>query len=175
MSIEGLSPMADMHSSPTDLLVAAIKSGNVAAARSMMAQFPDAAHGRDSQDGATPAHWCALFGNMEILQELHDDGVRLDSVVETSGMQPVHWASTHGHTDVVRFLIATAGCNIDAVDVKKTTALVIAAQYDHSVLVFYLAKARADITLLDDCNDSALHWAAYAPAPSKPFSKPPSP
>jgi len=61
----------------------------------------------------------------------------------------------------VRFLIATAGCNIDAVDVKKTTALVIAAQYDHSVLVFYLAKARADITLLDDCNDSALHWAAY--------------
>lgn len=146
---------------PTDLLVAAIKSGNVAACRSILAQFPDAVNGKDSLDGATPAHWCALHGNVEILEEIHDQGVRLDQVVDASGMQPLHWASTHGHTNVVRFLIGKAGCNVDALDVKKTTPLVIAAQYDHSVLVFYLANARADITLLDECNDSALHWAAY--------------
>jgi len=29
------------------------------------------------------------------------------------------------------------------------------------VLVFYLVKAGADISCLDDCSDSALHWAAY--------------
>ena len=38
---------------------------------------------------------------------------------------------------------------------------VIAAQYDHTLLVFYLIKARADHTILDDCKDSALHWAAF--------------
>ena len=149
-----------LQSPPTDLLVAAIKSGNVAAVRSMVVQFPEAAHGKDSQDGASPAHWAALFGNLEVLQILADEGVQFDAVVPSSGMQPLHWASTHGHTDVVRFLLAQ-GVSINAVDIKKTTAIVIAAQYDHSVLVFFLAKQRADISLLDDCNDSALHWAAY--------------
>lgn len=149
-----------MQSSPVDLLVAAIKSSNIAAVKSMLVQFPQAAHGQDSQDGATPAHWAALFGQVEVLKALAAEGARFDQTVSASGMQPIHWASTHGHTEVVKFLLAQ-GCSVDALDVKKTTPLVIAAQYDHSVLVFFLAKSRADITLLDDCNDSALHWAAY--------------
>lgn len=74
--------------------------------------------------------------------------------------QPVHWASTRGHADIVRFLLSS-GCDIDAVDVKQTTPLAIAAQYDHTVLVFFLVKEGADISKTDECDDSALHWAAY--------------
>ena len=132
-----------MQSSPVDLLVAAIKSSNIAAVKSMLVQFPQAAHGHDSQDGATPAHWAALFGQVEVLKALAAEGARFDQTVSASGMQPIHWASTHGHTEVVKFLLAQ-GCSVDALDVKKTTPLVIAAQYDHSVLVFFLAKSRAD-------------------------------
>ena len=80
MSTDGMSAvpaaMAEsvMQSSPVDLLVAAIKSGNVPACKSMIIQFPDAAHGRDSQDGASPAHWAALFGHLEVLQALVEQG-----------------------------------------------------------------------------------------------------
>ena len=35
----------------------------------------------------------------------------------------------------------------------RATALLIAAQYDHTVLVFFLVQQGADISLLDDCND----------------------
>jgi len=75
-------------------------------------------------------------------------------------MAPIHWACTRGNTEVVRFLLQR-GVLIDSVDEKHTTPLAIAAQYDHTVLVFSLVNSRADINVLDHCQDSALHWAAY--------------
>ena len=150
----------NVQSSPTDLLCAAIKAQNTATCKSMLVQFPQAVHGKDSQDGATPAHWAALFGNLELIEAFAEEGAKLDATVASSGMQPIHWAATHGRVDIVKFLLKN-GCDINATDVKHTTALVIAAQYDHTVLVFYLVKEGADISLLDDCHDSALHWASY--------------
>ena len=150
----------NVQSSPTDLLVAAIKAGNNATCQSMLVQFPQAVHGKDSQDGATPSHWAALFGNVELLEAFAEEGASFDAKVASSGMQPIHWASTHGRVDVVKFLLKH-GCGINSTDIKQTTPLVIAAQYDHTVLVFFLVKEGADISLLDDCQDSALHWACY--------------
>ena len=158
----GMSAIGQIESSPTDLLIAAIKTQNTSAAQSLMAQFPKAVHGLDSQDGATPVHWAALFGNMELLETFANADAQLDIAIETSGMQPIHWATVQGHTDIVKFL-AARGCDINSVDIKKTTPLVIAAQYDHSILVFWLVKEGADISKLDDCSDSALHWAACEP------------
>ena len=149
-----------VQSSPTDMLVAAIKQGELENAKSLIAQFPQAVDGADMQDGASPLHWAALFGNAHLVEHIIKSGGRADAVIAASGMMALHWASTRGHVDVVKLLIQS-GCDINAVDIKKTTALVIAAQYDHTVLVFFLVKEGADISLVDDCNDSALHWAAY--------------
>ena len=90
------SAVGELQSSPTDMLIAAIKHGNTPMALSLIAQFPAAVHGLDSQDGASPTHWAALFGNMEVLETLAAEGVKLDAGIEMSGMQPVHWASTQG-------------------------------------------------------------------------------
>ena len=153
--------MASMlQSNPTDILVAAIKQGSTHDAESLIAQFPDAIHNEDMQDGATPLHWAALFGNVYLVEHILCAGGAVNAVIRTSGMLPLHWASTRGHVDVVKVLLQH-GCNINAVDIKNTTALVIAAQYDHTILVFFLVKEGANISLLDDCSDSALHWAAY--------------
>jgi len=75
-------------------------------------------------------------------------------------MAPIHWASTKGNVDVVRLLLQRGVC-INSCDIKQTTPLAIAAQYDQTVLVFFLVRSRADINVLDYCQDSALHWAAY--------------
>jgi len=138
----------------------AIKQGETEQAKQLVAQFPEALNAVDTMDGATAAHWAALFGNVELLELFITEGAEPDARIESSGMQPMHWASTRGHVDVVKLLLSK-GCDINAVDIKQTTALVIAAQYDHTVLVFYLVKHGADISRLDDCQDSALHWAAY--------------
>ena len=148
------------HATPADLLTAGIKQGSMGMCEAVCHEHPEALHGRDSTDQATPAHWCALLGNVELLEWLSKQGSPMTDIVVSSGMQPIHWACTRGHTEVVKLLLRL-GASIDAVDIKHTTPLVIAAQYDHTLLVFYLIKARADHTILDDCKDSALHWAAY--------------
>jgi len=148
------------QSSPVDMLVAAIKLGQSEQAKSLMAQFPEALDEFDTQDGATPVHWAALFGHVDLLQAFIAAGARVDVTIKSTGMQPLHWAATKGHVEIIKLLLAR-GVNINEVDIKKTTALLIAAQYDHTVLVFFLVKEGADISLLDDCSDSALHWAAY--------------
>lgn len=149
-----------LNSPPQDLLCEAIKRGNTTAAKALIAQFPDVLHAVDTADGATAAHWAALFGNTEVLELLLSEGALVDARIDSSGMQPIHWASTRGHVDVVKMLLSKSS-DINEVDIKQTTPLVIAAQYDHTVLVFYLVKHGADISRLDDCQDSALHWAAY--------------
>ena len=145
---------------PVDLLTAAIKASNLELCQKIAQEYPTALSERDSRDGATAAHWAALMGSLEILNWLVELGVPLDVVVASSGMQPIHWAATRGHVDVVRLLLRQ-GVTIDALDIKHTSPLAIAAQYDHTILVFFLVRERADINILDDCSDSALHWAAY--------------
>jgi len=145
---------------PIDLLVIAVKSNNRQMCQAIVESHPEALDGFDSHDGATPAHWAALLGNLPLLEYLADAGAPLDKPVEASGMAPIHWAATRGQVEIVRLLLQR-GIDINATDAKHTTALAIASQYDHTVLVFSLVKQRADINILDNCQDSALHWAAY--------------
>jgi len=153
-------PPPVIEAKPVDLLVIAVKANNKAMCEAIVLQNPGALQERDSHDGATAAHWAALMGNLELLTWLADASAPVDLPIESSGMAPVHWASTRGHVDVVRFLLKR-GVEIDAQDGKLTTPLAIAAQYDHTLLVFTLVQSRANIQLLDHCEDSALHWAAY--------------
>lgn len=148
------------QATPTDLMVTAIKLNDIELCKTIGESQPESLHGCDSSDGGTPAHWAALHGRLDALEWLHEMGAPLHNAVDSSGMQPIHWAATRGQLEVAKFLLANGG-DINAVDVKQTTPLVIAAQYDQTVLVFYLVKQKADINLLDNCKDSALHWAAY--------------
>ena len=68
--VSAMSGLGDVQTSPTDMLIAAIKANNSSAALSLIAQFPKAVHGTDTQDGATPAHWASLFGSLDVLESL---------------------------------------------------------------------------------------------------------
>ena len=61
-------PPWQQHNSPADLLVVGIKQGSLAMCEAVCNEHPEALHGRDSADQATPAHWCALLGNVELLE-----------------------------------------------------------------------------------------------------------
>ncbi len=62
--------------------------------------------------------------------------------------------------DVLHHVLSKGG-DINCLDKKNCTPLIIAAQYGHPLLVSYLIKNGADHTIIDKENDSALHWAAY--------------
>lgn len=126
---------------PTDQLVDAIRVGDLETCKILASQAPDGLGGRDSVDHATPAHWAALNGQLKILEWLAAAGSPLHERVDRSGMQPLHWACTRGHTEVVKMLLAHGG-DIDSLDIKSTPPLVIAAQYDHTILVFFLVRAK---------------------------------
>merc|ERR1719436_707128 len=93
----GGSPSVDeggATAAPVDLLVIAVKSSNLHMCKAIIEEHPDALSAMDSQDGATAAHWAALIGNLEVLTFLADAGAPLEATVATSGMAPIHWAST---------------------------------------------------------------------------------
>ena len=115
----------------------------------------------DPNRGGSAVHFCAINGRVELLRHLYQRyGPRLDVRAASSGMTPLHWACTHGHINVSRFLISS-GCSIDATDIKQTTPLMVAAQYGHTELLSWLAQEGADIHRIDSDGDTALHWAAY--------------
>jgi ankyrin repeat protein len=136
--------------------------GNVQAVTARCVSDPTLIQAVDVNSSATAVHWAALLGHLPVVRELHRLGARMDVGAAASCMQPIHWAVVHGHLDVLQFLIEEVGVSAHAVDVKQTTPLMIAAQYNHTRCIFYLGRQRPDtLHLVDHDSDSAMHWAAY--------------
>jgi ankyrin repeat protein len=112
-------------------------------------------------DGHTLMHWASLGADMDMVKWLVSNGAPFNQrSSDDVGMEPLHWACTKGNMDAVHHLLVNGG-DINCLDKKGCTPLIIAAQYAHPLLVSYLIKNGADHTIIDKENDSALHWAAY--------------
>jgi ankyrin repeat protein len=129
---------------------------------SALCTAPHLIQARDAASGASAVHWAALYGHVEFVQSLKYHGAAVDAPVVATGMQPLHWAATRGHMHMVRYLIEQCGVPPSTVDVRHTTALMLASQYAHSQLTFWLSMYHPScLPLVDVEGDSALHWAAY--------------
>ena len=75
----------------------------------------DVTYTRESIDmsGGTPIHNAALVGNVQLLEELLQDG-NIESV-SNNGATPLMWACFNGNTSCVKFLLER-GASISAVD-----------------------------------------------------------
>lgn len=74
--------------------------------------------------------------------------------------KPIHWACVNGHIQIVDILLQ-AGVNIDEVDAKGCTPLIVSSQYGHTILAGYLLGKGANKDAVDVDGDTALHWAAF--------------
>ena len=143
------------------LLLLCRESESHAAISQHLDQHPQAVDGRDA-DGATPLHWMALHGHLDLLQRMEASHPTLSASPARSGMQPIHWAVTRGRLAIVEHLVARLGrAALDAVDTRLTTPVMVAAQYrDHKVLN-WLVTHGADAARVDQDGDTAMHWASY--------------
>uniref|UniRef100_A0A2C9JLV4 Palmitoyltransferase n=1 Tax=Biomphalaria glabrata TaxID=6526 RepID=A0A2C9JLV4_BIOGL len=111
--------------------------------------------------GHTPAHWACLGGHTAILRYMIENKIPIDEPSSNElGARPIHWACVNGHIAIVDIL-TQAGVELDAVDNKNCTPLIVAAQYGQTMLAGYLMGKGARLQLTDKDGDNALHWAAF--------------
>jgi hypothetical protein len=127
----------------------------------ILEKSPALVHSIDAQ-GYSLVHWAAKKGDVDVLQVLSDAGAVLNQpTTSDTRMLPIHWAASEGRISSIHFLLGKRHRDINEQDSNGCTPVVIAAQHNRISCVIYLVKCGADMTLKDNNQDSALHWAAY--------------
>ncbi|GAN09199.1 FYVE-domain-containing protein [Mucor ambiguus] len=99
-------------------------------------------------------------GQLTLVQRLIADGCDPNLPHLTTGLRPIHFAASRGHVDLVKYLVETSQCQVDATDKEGETALLKAAYAGHLSVVMYLVnKANANYLHQDRDGWTALHNA----------------
>ncbi|GFO09345.1 palmitoyltransferase [Plakobranchus ocellatus] len=138
-----------------------IKSGMLIPVQTLVEQHGISILSLRDDKGHTPAHWTCLGGHTAVLRYMIENKVPVDEPSNNDlGAKPIHWACVNGHIAIVDIL-SQAGVDLDAVDNKNCSPLIVAAQYGHTMLAGYLMGKGARLQLTDKDGDNALHWAAF--------------
>jgi len=134
----------------------AIRSGDVARLKAMLARSPDLINKRGDM-GITPLHIAAEEGNVDIIKLLIENGLHT-GVVDWIGNTALHVASAKGHTQAVAVL-HEHGADPAARNNQSDTPLHLAADAGHVDVARLLIEIGADINGLDYRNQTPLKRA----------------
>ncbi|CAO3569328.1 unnamed protein product [Mortierella alpina] len=105
-----------------------------------------------------------IHGEAEKVQDILLDSPQLkdsiDNISSATGMNPLHFAASRGHEDVVRILIDAAGAGVDVSDREGETALLKASHVGCLPVVSFLLKRGANVHQRDKDGWTALHNAS---------------
>lgn len=83
-----------------------------------------------------------------------------DSIQASTGLSPLHFASSRGHIEIVKHLLDIAGASVDIMDKEGETPLLKAAYHGHKDIVCFLIEDHdAVISHQDNDGWTALHNA----------------
>lgn len=144
-------------------LVQAVKAGNMAAARALLARQadPNAAEA----DGTTPLHWAVEHDHAEMAAALLAAGARA-RVANRYGVTPLHVAATNGSASLIASLIQ-AGADANATLPGGETPLMAAARSGRADAIRALVAGGAQVNAHETIKgQTALMWAAAENNPS---------
>ncbi|KAI8372286.1 ankyrin repeat-containing domain protein, partial [Choanephora cucurbitarum] len=104
-------------------------------------------------------HTSVANGQLYLVQRLIAEGCDPNMPHTTTGLRPIHFAASRGHLELVKYLVHTSSCEIDAVDKEEETALLKAAYANHYDVVHYLITQGANYVHQDRDGWTALHNA----------------
>ncbi|KAG0302893.1 hypothetical protein BGZ97_002127 [Linnemannia gamsii] len=108
-------------------------------------------------DGCVNGHAEQVRDIIMRLPQLKDS---IDNISSATGMNPLHFAASRGHDDIVRILIDQAGAGVDTQDREGETALLKASYAGSLSVVCFLLKRGANVHQRDKDGWTALHNAS---------------
>ena len=138
-------------------LIAAVKTGNVAAVQSLLKQRVDV-NVREA-DGTTALHWASRADDVEMVQTLVRAGGNA-RLANRYGVTALQLAAVNGSAPVIKVLVE-AGADVNAVLPEGETILMTAARTGRREAIEVLLGAGAKLDAVEKWHgEGALHWAA---------------
>ena len=100
----------------------------------------------------------ARAGNLVRVIAAVDGGADVNAASDANGYTPLIWASSRGHTEIVRLLLEAAA-TVDARANDGQTALMRASDYGYADVATYLVRAGADVNAQSNKGITALRLA----------------
>eukprot|EP01068_Selenidium_serpulae_P015075 Selendium_serpulae@DN6176_c0_g2_i4.p1 len=110
------------------------------------------------EDGWTPLHCAAAAGSLRCVEHLLDHGGNVSLKTESNQCQPLHYAASKGHLEVVKCL-AAAKADINNRDRTGLTPLARAVSTGKLTVVKFLIELGAEMTEDKVAKDTPLHIA----------------
>ncbi len=118
-------------------------------------QVPDINVDKENKSSENALMMLAFKGNLEMVRYLVE---KFGADIDKDGWNPIHYAVTNGHLDIVKYLVSKEA-DIDSGTPNKTTALMLASRSGFIEIVKYLLDHKADLALHNDQNLTAIDFA----------------
>ncbi len=149
-------PAVDLAAGPDEQLAEAVRNGDTAVVRALVAQGVDVT--TPQGDGATALHWAAYADDVETADLLLRAGARVNATNDL-GVTPLWVACTNGSAEMVPRLLA-AGANPNIAPATGGTPLMRAVRTGNADAVESLLSAGADVNASEGSRgQNALMWA----------------
>lgn len=146
---------------PDDInIIDAVKLGNTDAVRALIVSDPSNLETIDAEYEATPLHWAAGWGKLDIIKILCDMGADVHAR-NKGGSTPFLCAAYDGHLDCMKRL-KEYGADLNDVDNEGFSAAHLAADQGHLDIIQWLIIQGADLTIKTIDGASPLWIAAGA-------------
>lgn len=144
-------------------LVDAVKSGDRAAAMTLIAQRADV--NAPEVDGTTPLHWAVHHGDLELTQRLIRAGAKVN-VKNDYGSTPMSEAAVIGRVDLLEALLK-AGADVESPNADGQTALMVVARTSRVDAARLLLRHGAKVNAVEKWRgQTALMWAVAQKQPA---------
>jgi ankyrin repeat protein len=138
-------------------LVAAAKSGDATAVRTLLAKSKDIVNVPDG-DGTTALHWAAYHDDLDTADLLIRAGAKVNAANDL-GVTPLWAASENGSVAMAKRLL-DAGADPNLALLSGETPLLVAARSGHTAVIELLADKGANLNARGTRGQTALMWAA---------------
>jgi ankyrin repeat protein len=141
----------------TPPIVAAVKTGSIAAVQSLLKQRVDV--NAPEADGTTALHWASRADDLDMVRTLVRAGGNA-KLANRYGVTALQLAAVNGSAAVIKVLVE-AGADVNAVLPEGETILMTAARTGRPEALHILLDAGARLNAVEKWHgETALHWAA---------------